>query len=110
MIPPQARRFSNWLLYFKTKHFAKQHLEKSNKIPINCKYLRTLHFSFIYNSVTRELSKAKLSRPDYQIFVGAESCLKILILKNLSLKPVEEFVTTFSNDRVLPKTKHSTQK
>lgn len=38
--PPQARRFSHWLLYFKTKHFAKQHLEKMDKIPINCKYLQ----------------------------------------------------------------------
>lgn len=69
----------------------------------------TLHFSFIYNSVTREL-RAQLSRSDFQIFMGAKSCLKILVLKHLSLKPPEEFVATFSKDRVLSKIKHPTQK
>lgn len=42
--------------------------------------------------------------------MGAKSCLKILVLKHLTSKPLEEFVATFSKDRVLSKIKHPTQK
>lgn len=80
-----------------------------NKIPINCKYLHYPSFLIYLQLKSPENSVEHNWADQISKFLWE---LKVVwrFLSYLSLKPLEEFVATFSKDRVLSKIKHPTQK